>query len=787
MKGEDMSYFDFDFPHTKFFESDLRELIKQVFIMNDLVTNFVSINAIKYADPIQWNITKSYEKNTVVIDGNSGVAYISVRPVPAGVALTREQYWTKVFDLSIFITKGAANFANTYESEPTTTATQPTAKDKWLVWDTTLYRALTNILPGDRYVPDGNIRRMTVEDFYEILMSIIDNEKSDREAGDDALELALNEEIEIRGEADNALHQEIVQESVDRENADVALGGRIDDEITARVNADTALGSRIDDEIAARENSDTALNDSIMSKIGDLDNLPTAIKTNIVASINELYTDIRTIPRTTSYTTPENHGAVGDGIADDTQAINAAFEAENIVVFKNGATYLVSDSLTLPNNARLIGNGATIKLKNGTIIRYNEATETPVGVITIKDVSNVSVENLVIDVNGTTIGTYNDYNNVDNVALAVETARDITIKGCKFINLYTEGIDTHLTSGNITIENNYFKHVEQFQGLRKDCIYIVSHSSGVLNVNNNICDEDVISNEYGCGGIFFANVRNAVCGNNIVLNCGRRNVHGHPVSAICVYSECLNIDVHDNYIKSLEGIFRADASAKITFRDNYCQFTGEGGYSDSDYIRMTYYDPSYLGYWGEYTIANNTIIISDSNRGAARGIGLGHNNSRPLRSLRIVNNNIVIYNDAIVIYAKMNDVYIENNRIQTSSSGGHPDIRIADGGDNIKIFNNTCNTIRMERDAGSSQVCWHAEVAGNSCGSGGAAIKVDNTVISNIHDNCMNGRFEAGTGLYSVLVHDNNAHDSGSGYGYYGSVTGQHNNYYNNALVSSFQ
>ena len=258
-----MSYLDFDFPHTRFFESDLRELIKQVFIMNDLVTNFVSINAIKYANPIQWNITKSYEKNTVVIDGNSGVAYISVRPVPAGVALTREQYWTKVFDLSVFITKGASNFARSYEEQPTTTATMSTDEGEWVVWDTTLYKALTNIHPGDRYVVDGNIRRMTVEDFYDALKSIIDNEVHEREAGDDALELALNEETEIRGEADSTLHQEIVQESVDRENADNALGDRIDNEALAREQADTALGGRIDNEALAREQADTALGERI--------------------------------------------------------------------------------------------------------------------------------------------------------------------------------------------------------------------------------------------------------------------------------------------------------------------------------------------------------------------------------------------------------------------------------------------------------------------------------------------------------------------------------------------
>ena len=57
------------------------------------VANFVTLNTIKYADPIQWNITTQYEKNTVVIDPVTGSAYISTKPVPSGVGLNNEDYW----------------------------------------------------------------------------------------------------------------------------------------------------------------------------------------------------------------------------------------------------------------------------------------------------------------------------------------------------------------------------------------------------------------------------------------------------------------------------------------------------------------------------------------------------------------------------------------------------------------------------------------------------------------------------------------------------------------------
>ena len=130
------------YPYTDFHELNADWMIKTLMEMINQVENFVSLNAIKYADPIQWNITAQYEKNTVVIDPLTGTAYISVQPVPMGVALTNTDYWTVVFDLGSFVVRAAKNFSNRYEADTTLTATFSSSNGDWLVWGDTLYEVI---------------------------------------------------------------------------------------------------------------------------------------------------------------------------------------------------------------------------------------------------------------------------------------------------------------------------------------------------------------------------------------------------------------------------------------------------------------------------------------------------------------------------------------------------------------------------------------------------------------------------------------------------------------------
>lgn len=94
-----------DFPHVRQYDGDLGWLIRRTKKLSSDIENFVNINTIKYADPMSWDITTQYEANTVVIDPQYGSAYISTKPVPAGVDIENTEYWTPIFNYGEIMVK----------------------------------------------------------------------------------------------------------------------------------------------------------------------------------------------------------------------------------------------------------------------------------------------------------------------------------------------------------------------------------------------------------------------------------------------------------------------------------------------------------------------------------------------------------------------------------------------------------------------------------------------------------------------------------------------------------
>lgn len=165
-----MSYTSFDFPHTHFYDDDLRELLRMIYDIQYKLSNFISINAIKYADPIQWNITTQYEKNTIVIEPNTGTAYLSVQPVPTGVSLSNTDYWMAIFRLDLLNQNISLR-----DDGVNATATFASAIDDWLIWNGILYKVIQPITIGTAYSIGNNIERYTVELFINDVISNVMN------------------------------------------------------------------------------------------------------------------------------------------------------------------------------------------------------------------------------------------------------------------------------------------------------------------------------------------------------------------------------------------------------------------------------------------------------------------------------------------------------------------------------------------------------------------------------------------------------------------------------------
>lgn len=220
-------------PYTNFHDLNLDWIIDTLNDFNDRLTNFVSLATIKYADPIQWDITNQYEANTVVVD-SQGNAYLSVQPVPSGVSLDRTEYWTKIGNFTELF--AAVKKAITpYDEGHSTTATAVRNVDD-LVWlNDTLARITQTRQPGDAYVLHYNYEISSTNEVLHYLLGKLSAEQQTRAEAVTQLQTALEAEQQARTEADTQL-----QNSVGDINT--ALPNKIDKDTTGDL-AQTVSGA----------------------------------------------------------------------------------------------------------------------------------------------------------------------------------------------------------------------------------------------------------------------------------------------------------------------------------------------------------------------------------------------------------------------------------------------------------------------------------------------------------------------------------------------------------------
>ena len=332
-----------EYPYVNLQDVNLDWILKHIKDLETNLQDFVKLNTIKYADPIIWNITTQYETNTVVIDGNTGTAYLSVRPVPAGVSLTNDDYWTVIFTLNLT----TSNQNITLRDDGTNVvATFDSNTGDWILWKFYLYRVTRPIAINTAYVEGFNIERFTVELFIK-----------------DYINTLRNDINTIIGDLDDLT-------TSDKDSVVDAINSVLSDLNTMIGDLNTMIGDLNDLTTSDKDSVVDAINSVVSdydTKIGDLQDLDTSDKTSVVNAINEV---LNTPSSDFPYKTPQDYGAVADGVTNDRQAFIDALSA-NDVIFVPVGTYLINGDIDIGYGKTIIGQDSIATVFNFTSGGFN--------------------------------------------------------------------------------------------------------------------------------------------------------------------------------------------------------------------------------------------------------------------------------------------------------------------------------------------------------------------------------------------------------------------------------
>ena len=201
---------------------------------------------------------------------------------------------------------------------------------------------------------------------------------------------------------------------------------------------------------------------------GDLQSMIDAIYSSQVAKNTELLSHL-------NFTTPEMFGAVGDGIANDSSAIELVLSSGKKVLFTK--KYLIRSKISV-NATDLIVSGGHFILDDEVANEF---------IFDIKG-NNILFDSVVFE----HIGYYSAKNKKAQNGIKFSDCNNVTLRNCTFkANAsYINGVlDFYNNWKNVTVEG---------------CIFDVN---------------TFFSNKYNAGGIWFRDMTNEGCENLIITNC----------------------------------------------------------------------------------------------------------------------------------------------------------------------------------------------------------------------------------------------------------------------------
>ncbi len=290
------------------------------------------------------------------------------------------------------------------------------------------------------------------------------------------------------------------------------------------------------------------------------------------------------------HVTPEMFGAIGDGVADDTDAICDAL-ALGVVSLTAGKTYNVNGTVALPAGVKINGNYATVKCGAGTVfnitgdnvcverVRFVGNGANLYGINVLNGVKNARISNvygeglkyslIMNDGENTLISGAYAYNCGWDCASNFQHSKNATIRDCTAIRCGRHGFSTDEGSDGIRFINCYAEDIGWSDGEGHTCF----HFEGAKNSKIINCRAVYTKNHPSVSGGFTgvliacrieaaqtAMLNNSIAGLDIIYEDGFVS-QNNQVFALYFHSTASNaptIHARDVYIKN-----NADVQASV--------------------------------------------------------------------------------------------------------------------------------------------------------------------------------------------------------------------------------